>query len=270
MKQFTWGANTFKLSHSIEDSAQASIAVEWLMHKCFPLPSIFGKWSWDEALGWGVRLGLQIWMEPFYQKFLQETYKPFSPSAPALKWGVVNGCKTLFNEDSARLYLLSITRSASTGEKRHTSTAEGNPASHKGYKIIVFSLCLCVYTWPITLIPGTLKLQEVSPHTLHAPLNAGQWYSLPTLRGSALFLIRGVDITRMLCCFCGVFYHTCILLQGAHHTMVCYCGAVRHGLHAVSSVFSLIVELFMNTGFFTLIFHLCYVINASMVFFFKK
>lgn len=41
----------------------------------------------------------------------------------------------------------------------------------------------------------------------------------------------------MLRCFHMVFYHTCVLLQGTHHTMVYYCGVVSHGLHAVSFLF---------------------------------
>lgn len=46
-----------------------------------PLENDTAKRLLAEVLG----LGLQIWMESFYQRCLQQTQESFSPSAPAVK-----------------------------------------------------------------------------------------------------------------------------------------------------------------------------------------
>lgn len=113
-------------------------------------------------------------------------------------------------------------------ERRRTSTAEGNPASHKGHQIVVFSLCVrkTYYINPWYL--------EVAAQTTCAPLNVERFALFQCSKAQLWFLLGEWTLQCMLCYFHRVFYHTCVLLRGAHHTTVCYCGVVSHGLHAVS------------------------------------
>lgn len=117
----------------------------------------------------------------------------------------------MYNGDFVRLYLLGTRRSASTAERRHISTAEGNPASHKGHQIIVFSVC--VYTHDLlrySLVPWSCSRFLLTHYVSLSMMDSGAFFQhseaqlcflLGQWTSHACYVVSaGFSTTLVFCC----------------------------------------------------------------------